>query len=83
MIYVLNLIFRVIIILIFYTNIFLFILETILKYHFGSIVLSSFVNITTKHLRIIFFWINKTLSLPFFFNELIYNIKEKFSKNKL
>ncbi|SCM02131.1 inner membrane complex suture component, putative [Plasmodium chabaudi chabaudi] len=53
-------------------------MKTILKYHFGSIVLSSFVNISTKHLRVLFFWINKTLSLPFFFNELIYNIKERF-----
>ncbi|CAD2106659.1 inner membrane complex suture component, putative [Plasmodium vinckei] len=53
-------------------------MKTILKYHFGSIVLSSFVNMSTKHLRVLFFWINKTLSLPFFFNELIYNIKERF-----
>ncbi|ETB59750.1 hypothetical protein, variant 1 [Plasmodium yoelii 17X] len=53
-------------------------MKTIMKYHFGTIVLSSFINLATKHLRVLFFWINKTLSLPFFFNELIYNIKERF-----
>ncbi|CRG95823.1 inner membrane complex suture component, putative [Plasmodium gallinaceum] len=54
-------------------------MKTILDYHFGSLVLSSFINLSIKLLRVLFFWVNSTLSLPFFFNDLIYNLKERFN----
>ncbi|VWU51803.1 inner membrane complex suture component, putative [Hepatocystis sp. ex Piliocolobus tephrosceles] len=53
-------------------------MKTIINYHMGSLVLSSFITLCTKHLRILFFWTNSTLSLPFFFNDIIYNVKKKF-----
>ncbi|CRH03833.1 inner membrane complex suture component, putative [Plasmodium relictum] len=53
-------------------------MKTILDYHFGSLVLSSFINLSIKLLRVLFFWANSTLSLPFFFNDLIHNLKERF-----
>ncbi|GAW82917.1 hypothetical protein, conserved [Plasmodium gonderi] len=54
-------------------------MKTILNYHLGSLILSSFINLCTKHLRVLFFWTNSTLSLPFFSNETIHNLKERFS----
>ncbi|SBS87275.1 inner membrane complex suture component, putative [Plasmodium ovale curtisi] len=53
-------------------------MRTILSYHFGSLVLSSFINLCTKHFRVFFFWTNSTLSLPFFFSDLIHSLKGRF-----
>ncbi|SCO69288.1 inner membrane complex suture component, putative [Plasmodium vivax] len=54
-------------------------MKTILNYHLGSLILSSFINLCTKHLRVLFFWANSTLSLPFFYSESIYKLKERFA----
>ncbi|SCP02637.1 inner membrane complex suture component, putative [Plasmodium malariae] len=53
-------------------------MKTILNHHFGSLILSSFISLSTKHMRILFFWTNSTLSLPFFFDHSIQHLKEKF-----
>ncbi|ANQ10709.1 Uncharacterized protein PCOAH_00048240 [Plasmodium coatneyi] len=54
-------------------------MKTILNYHLGSLILSSFINLWTKYLRVLFFWANSTLSLPFFDSESIYKLKERFA----
>ncbi|CAA9990305.1 conserved Plasmodium membrane protein, unknown function [Plasmodium knowlesi strain H] len=54
-------------------------MKTILNYHLGSLILSSFINLWTKYLRVLFFWVNSTLSLPFFYSESIYKLKERFA----
>ncbi|KJP85796.1 hypothetical protein AK88_04555 [Plasmodium fragile] len=54
-------------------------MKTILNYHLGSLILSSFINLCSKYLRVLFFWANSTLSLPFFYSQSIYKLKEQFA----
>ncbi|SOV82873.1 conserved Plasmodium membrane protein, unknown function [Plasmodium reichenowi] len=54
------------------------VMKTIINYHLGSLILSSFINLLFKPLRVIFFWTNSTLSLPFFYNHIIHKIKHNF-----
>ncbi|SBS89462.1 inner membrane complex suture component, putative (ISC3) [Plasmodium malariae] len=39
-------------------------MKTILNHHFGSLILSSFISLSTKHMRILFFWTNKFILKP-------------------